>query len=83
MKNILFIVGSLREGSFNHQMAKQAESILEGQATVSYLDYKDVPLMNQDLETPVLPTVQVARDAIMARCHLDFLTRLQLCYPVL
>lgn len=57
MKNILFIVGSLREGSFNHQMAKQAESILEGQATVSYLDYKDVPLMNQDLETPVLPTV--------------------------
>ncbi|HEM6488982.1 NADPH-dependent FMN reductase [Streptococcus suis] len=66
MKNILFIVGSLREGSFNHQMAKQAESILEGQATVSYLDYKDVPLMNQDLETPVLPTVQAARDAIIA-----------------
>ncbi|HHG6294691.1 TPA: NADPH-dependent FMN reductase [Streptococcus suis] len=66
MKNILFIVGSLREGSFNHQMAKQAESILEGQATVSYLDYKDVPLMNQDHETPVLPTVQAARDAIMA-----------------
>ncbi|MBO4115679.1 NAD(P)H-dependent oxidoreductase [Streptococcus suis] len=65
MKNILFIVGSLHEGSFNHQMAKQAESILEGQATVSYLDYKDVPLMNQDLETPVLPTVQAARDAIM------------------
>ncbi|HEM5984712.1 TPA: NAD(P)H-dependent oxidoreductase [Streptococcus suis] len=66
MKNILFIVGSLREGSFNHQMAKQAESILEGQATVTYLDYKDTPLMNQDLETPVLPAVQAARDAIMA-----------------
>ncbi|AZR98784.1 TPA: NAD(P)H-dependent oxidoreductase [Streptococcus suis] len=66
MKNILFIVGSLREGSFNHQMAKQAESILEGQATVSYLNYKEIPLMNQDLETPVLPAVQAARDAIMA-----------------
>ncbi|MDG3131514.1 NAD(P)H-dependent oxidoreductase [Streptococcus suis] len=66
MKNILFIVGSLREGSFNHQMAKQAESILEGKAHVRYLDYKDIPLMNQDLETPVLPTVQAARDAIMA-----------------
>ncbi|AFJ25654.1 flavoprotein [Streptococcus parasanguinis FW213] len=26
MKNILFIVGSLRQGSFNHQMAKKAES---------------------------------------------------------
>ncbi|WP_367985696.1 NADPH-dependent FMN reductase [Streptococcus sp. ZY1909104] len=66
MKNILFIVGSLREGSFNHQMAKQAESILEGQATVSYLNYKEIPLMNQDLETPVLPAVQAARDAIIA-----------------
>ncbi len=66
MKNILFIVGSLREGSFNHQMAKQAENILEGQATVSYLNYKEIPLMNQDLETPVLPAVQAARDAIMA-----------------
>ncbi|HFI0156790.1 TPA: NADPH-dependent FMN reductase [Streptococcus suis] len=66
MKNILFIVGSLREGSFNHQMAKQAESILKGQATVSYLNYKEIPLMNQDLETPVLPAVQAARNAIMA-----------------
>ncbi|MGT2710901.1 NADPH-dependent FMN reductase [Streptococcus oriscaviae] len=66
MKNILFIVGSLREGSFNHQMAKQAESILAGQANVSYLDYKNIPLMNQDLETPVLPAVQAARDAIIA-----------------
>lgn len=65
MKNILFIVGSLREGSFNHQMAKQAETILAGQAKVSYLDYKDIPLMNQDLETPVLPAVQAARDAIL------------------
>ena len=28
MKNILFIVGSLRQGSFNHQMAQKAESLL-------------------------------------------------------
>ena len=64
MKNILFIVGSLRKGSFNHQMAEKAERILEGKATVSYLDYSALPLMNQDLETPVLPEVQAARDAI-------------------
>ena len=25
MKNILFIVGSLRKGSFNHQLAEEAE----------------------------------------------------------
>lgn len=66
MKNILFIVGSLRKGSFNHQMAAQAEKLLEGKANVSYLDYSQVPLMNQDLETPVLPSVQAARDAVMA-----------------
>lgn len=64
MKNILFVVGSLRKGSFNHQMAEKAERILEGKATVSYLDYSALPLMNQDLETPVLPEVQAARDAI-------------------
>lgn len=64
MKNILFIVGSLRKGSFNHQMAEKAERILEGKATVSYLDYSALPLMNQDLETPVLKEVQAARDAI-------------------
>jgi len=27
MKNILFVVGSLRKGSFNHQMAEKAERI--------------------------------------------------------
>ena len=43
MKNILFIVGSLRQGSFNHQMAQKAESLLEGKATVTYLDYKGHP----------------------------------------
>ncbi|KXT79987.1 hypothetical protein SORDD15_01765 [Streptococcus oralis] len=66
MKNILFIVGSLREGSFNHQMAKKAEDLLAGKANVTYLDYKDIPLMNQDLEIPTLPAVQAARDAVLA-----------------
>ena len=66
MKNFLFIVGSLRQGSFNHQMAQKAESLLEGKATVTYLDYKDIPMMNQDLETPTLSAVQAARDAVLA-----------------
>lgn len=66
MKNVLFVVGSLRKGSFNHQMAQQAEKVLEGKANVTYLDWKEVPLMNQDLETPVLPAVQAVRDAVKA-----------------
>ncbi len=66
MKNILFIVGSLREGSFNHQLAQNAEKVLEGKANVSYLDWKNVPMFSQDLETPVLPEVQAVRDAVAA-----------------
>lgn len=46
MKNILFIVGSLRDGSFNHQFAANAEKALEGKANVSYLNWKDVPVFS-------------------------------------
>ena len=45
-KKVLFIVGSLREGSFNHQMALEAEKVLAGQAEVSYLDYSALPLFS-------------------------------------
>ena len=64
MKNILFVVGSLREGSFNGQLAKEAEKMLEGKANVTYLDWKDVPMFNQELEAPVLPAVQAVRDEV-------------------
>ena len=65
MSKVLFIVGSLRQGSFNHQIAQMAEKALEGRAEVSYLDYRDIPLMNQDLETPVLPAVAKARQEVL------------------
>ena len=52
MKRILFIVGSLREGSFNRQLAREAEQMIGARAEVTYLDYKDVPLINQDIEFP-------------------------------
>ena len=66
MTKVLFIVGSLRQGSFNQQLAAQAEKALEGKAEVSYLDWKDIPVFSQELETPVLPAVQAARDAVLA-----------------
>lgn len=44
MSNILFLVGSLREGSFTAQLAQAAENALEGKATVSYLDWKEIPV---------------------------------------
>ena len=49
MKKILFIIGSLRKESFNKKLAKEVEQMLSGRATVEYLDYSDVPLMNQDI----------------------------------
>lgn len=56
-KKVLFIVGSLRQGSFNHQMALEAEKALAGKAEVSYLDYSALPLFSQDLEVPTHPAV--------------------------
>ncbi len=66
MKNILFVVGSLRQGSFNGQMAAQAEKVLEGKASVSYLDWSQVPVFSQDAEVPAPAAVQAARDAVLA-----------------
>lgn len=66
MKNILFVVGSLRQGSFNHQMAELAEKALEGKANVTYLDYSDVPVFSQDLEAVVPASVAQAREAVQA-----------------
>ena len=65
-KKVLFIVGSLREGSINHQMALEAEKAFAGKAEVSYLDYSAIPLFSQDFEVPTLPTVSAARDAVQA-----------------
>ena len=64
-KKVLFIVGSLREGSFNHQMALEAEKALAGKAEISYLDYSAIPLFNQELEVPTLPAVAAAREAVL------------------
>ena len=65
-KKVLFIIGSLREGSFNHQMALEAEKSLAGKAEVGYLDYSSIPLFNQELEVPTLPSVASAREAVLA-----------------
>ena len=66
MKNILFIVGSLRQGSFNHQMAKKAESLLEGKSNGDLLGLQGHSNDEPRFETPTLPAVQAARDAVLA-----------------
>ena len=64
MKKILFIVGSLREGSFNRQLAREAEQMIGARAEVTYLDYSDVPLINQDIEFPEPEAVSRLRSAV-------------------
>ena len=64
MKKILFIIGSLRKESFNKKLAKEVEEMLAGRATVEYLDYSDVPLMNQDIEFPAPESVKRVRGKV-------------------
>ena len=64
MKTTLFVVGSFRARSFNKQLALEAEALLAGRCKVAWLDFADVPFMNQDLENPPPPSVAAARAAV-------------------
>lgn len=64
MKKILFIIGSLREKSFNRQVAKVAHELIGERAEVQELDYNDLPLLNQDIEQPELAAVARIRKAV-------------------
>lgn len=64
MKKLLFIIGSLRKESFNRKLAEEAERMLAGRATVEYLDYSDVPWMDQDIEFPAPEAVRRVREKV-------------------
>ena len=65
-KNVLFICGSLREKSLNRQMGAYVAKLLQGKAKVRWLDYADLPFMNQDIEFPAPAPVRRARDGVIA-----------------
>lgn len=64
MKSILMIVGSLREKSFNRQLAAAIAHELDGRADVRELSYAELPWMNQDIEYPAPAEVQRMRDEV-------------------
>ncbi len=66
MKKILAIVGSLRQGSFNRQLALAAQKAVGSQAEFTILDYTNVPFFNQDLEHPAPEAVMQVRTAVKA-----------------
>lgn len=37
MKTILFIIGSLRKGSLNRKLAKEAERMMDGRAFIGFI----------------------------------------------
>lgn len=65
MKKIVFIVGSLRKNSFNKSLAEAAAEIIGERASISFLDYSDIPYMNQDIEYPAPEAIQRIREEIM------------------
>ena len=52
MKKILFIVGSQRKNSFNHQLANMLVDIISNRVESSILNYENVPFFNEDIEYP-------------------------------
>lgn len=74
MKKLLFIVGSQRRNSFNLRVAREVAQMLEGRADVAFLDYADVPLMNQDVEFPAPDAVARVRKAVEQADGLWFFT---------
>ena len=71
---ILAIVGSLRKGSYNRQLALAAKEIVKDTADFTLLDYQDVPLMNEDIEYPAPDAVKRVREEVKAADGIWFFT---------
>lgn len=64
MKKIIFISGSLRKESFNRQLLEMAAQRLSSDFECTFLDYGDLPLLNQDEEFPAPAAVQRIRSLV-------------------
>ena len=49
MAKILMVIGSQRTNGFQLQLAHAIEKQIGDRAEVTYLDYSDVPFINQDI----------------------------------
>jgi len=71
---IVAIVGSLRQDSYNRQLALEAGRIIGDRAEFELLEYADVPLMNQDIEYPAPEAVRRVRDIVKSADGIWFFT---------
>lgn len=72
--HILFIVGSLRKGSLNRQLANAAIETIGDRATCEILQWDDVPAFNQDIEHPAPEAVTRVRASVAKADALWFAT---------
>lgn len=63
-KKILFVVGSLRKESFNYSLSKYVEEIIGEKAEIEFLEYSNIPYMNQDIEYPAPKEILEVRETI-------------------
>ncbi len=67
MKNILFLVASLRKESLNMRLARVAAANLPDGYGATFFDLKDVPMYNEDLRGDASPeSVRQLREALRA-----------------
>lgn len=66
--DIAVLVGSLRKGSINLQLARALEKLVPGNVTFKYASLADVPLFNQDDENN-MPAPAATLKALIAGAH--------------
>jgi chromate reductase len=63
---IVGIAGSLRKGSYNRAALRAAQGLVPEGVSLQTVEIGDLPLFNQDIETPAPPPVAAFKDAIRA-----------------
>ncbi len=71
---ITAIVGSLRKESFNRQLALAVKEMIGDRADFEFLEYRDVPLFDQDIEYPAPESVKRVRDIVKSSDGIWFFT---------
>jgi len=64
MKQVLMILGSLRQNGLNRQLANHVRDKIGARAQVHFLDYADIPFMNQDIEFPAPQSIARVRSEV-------------------
>ena len=63
-KTVLLIVGSFRKNSFNQTVADYIAEELKKDVNAEFLNYRDVPLLEQDTEFPAPQSVKDVREQV-------------------